>query len=98
PGATRSSTLSGAPTPGRRAGDGRAVRAAPAPRRCQVAGPRPTVKITVSRSLPVHDHLHEVHTVEDVLALVREHGGRVTSSRRLLLEALFEGPGHRTPE
>ena len=28
---------------------------------------------------PVHDHLHEVHTVEDVLALVREHGGRVTS-------------------
>ena len=53
---------------------------------------------TVSRSLPVHDHLHEVRTVEDVLALVREHGGRVTSSRRLLLEALFEGPGHRTAE
>jgi Fur family ferric uptake transcriptional regulator len=52
----------------------------------------------VSRSLPVHDHLHEVHTVEDVLALVREHGGRVTSSRRLLLEALFDGPGHRTAE
>jgi len=36
--------------------------------------------------------------VEDVLALVREHGGRVTNSRRLLLEALFEGPGHRTAE
>ena len=52
----------------------------------------------MSRSLPVHDHLHEVHTVEDVLALVREHGGRVTSSRRLLLEALFDGPGHRTAE
>ena len=52
----------------------------------------------VSRSLPVHDHLHEVNNVEDVLALVREHGGRVTSSRRLLLEALFESPGHRTAE
>jgi Fur family ferric uptake transcriptional regulator len=52
----------------------------------------------VSRSLPVHDHLHDVHTVEDVLALVREHGGRVTTTRRLLLEALFEGPGHRTAE
>ena len=52
----------------------------------------------MSRSVPVHEHLHEVHTVEDVLALVREHGGRVTSSRRLLLEALFEGPGHRTAE
>jgi Fur family ferric uptake transcriptional regulator len=52
----------------------------------------------VSRSLPVHEHPHEVHTVEDVLALVREHGGRVTSSRRLLLESLFDGPGHRTAE
>ena len=36
--------------------------------------------------------------MEDALALVREHGGRVTSSRRLLLEALFDGPGHRTAE
>ena len=52
----------------------------------------------MSRSLPVHDHLHEVHTVEDVLALVREHGGRVTNSRRLLLEALFHEPGHRSAE
>ena len=52
----------------------------------------------MSRSLNVHDHVHEVHTVEDVLALVRAHGGRVTSSRRLLLEALFAGPDHRTAE
>lgn len=52
----------------------------------------------MSRSLPVHDHLHEVHSVDDVLALVREHGGRVTSSRRLLIEALFDGPGHHTAE
>jgi Fe2+ or Zn2+ uptake regulation protein len=36
--------------------------------------------------------------VEDVLALVREHGGRVTNSRRLLLEAIFDAPGHRTAE
>ncbi len=39
-----------------------------------------------------------VGTVEEVLALVREHGGRVTSSRRLLLRALFDTPGHRTAE
>lgn len=37
-------------------------------------------------------------SVEDVLALVRLRGGRVTSSRRLLLEALFEAGGHRTAE
>ncbi len=37
-------------------------------------------------------------TVEDVLALVRERGGRVTSARRLLLEAVFEAEGHRTAE
>jgi Fe2+ or Zn2+ uptake regulation protein len=37
-------------------------------------------------------------TVDGVLALVREHGGRVTSSRRLLLGALFASHGHRTAE
>lgn len=37
-------------------------------------------------------------TVEDVLALVRQHGGRVTSSRRLLLRALFDAHRHRTAE
>ena len=46
----------------------------------------------------MHDHLHDVRTVDDVLTLVREHGGRVTNSRRLLAEALFDGPGHRTAE
>lgn len=30
-----------------------------------------------------------ISTVEDALALVRAHGGRVTSSRRVLLEVLF---------
>jgi len=37
-------------------------------------------------------------TVDEVLALVREHGGRATSSRRLLLGALFAAHGHRTAE
>ncbi|MGO9855349.1 MAG: Fur family transcriptional regulator [Acidimicrobiales bacterium] len=37
-------------------------------------------------------------TVDDVLALVREQGGRVTGSRRLLLHALFDAPRHWTAE
>jgi Fur family ferric uptake transcriptional regulator len=41
---------------------------------------------------------HPVGGVDEVLALVREHGGRVTASRRLLLGALFASPGHRTAE
>lgn len=36
--------------------------------------------------------------VEEVLALVRARGGRVTTARRLLLEVLFEGAEHRTAE
>jgi len=36
--------------------------------------------------------------VEEVLALVREHGGRATPARRLLLEALFGSQEHRTAE
>jgi Fur family transcriptional regulator, ferric uptake regulator len=39
-----------------------------------------------------------VGTVEDVLALFRARGGRVTSSRRLLVHALFDGPRDRTAE
>jgi Fe2+ or Zn2+ uptake regulation protein len=30
--------------------------------------------------------------------MVRDHGGRITSSRRFLLRALFESAGHRTAE
>ncbi len=41
---------------------------------------------------------HDVSTVDDVLALVRESGGRVTTSRRLLLEAIFNDPGHHSAE
>jgi Fur family transcriptional regulator, ferric uptake regulator len=43
-------------------------------------------------------HHGDAVTLEDVLELVRRHGGRVTSSRRFLLQALFESPGHRTAE
>jgi Fur family transcriptional regulator, ferric uptake regulator len=36
--------------------------------------------------------------VEDVLALVRRHGGRATPARRLLLDALFGSTEHRSAE
>jgi Fur family transcriptional regulator, ferric uptake regulator len=36
--------------------------------------------------------------VEEVLKLLRAHGCRITSSRRLLLHALFDAPGDRTAE
>lgn len=44
------------------------------------------------------DHVPPAGGVDEVLALVREAGGRVTASRRLLLDALFSFPGHRTAE
>jgi Fur family ferric uptake transcriptional regulator len=37
-------------------------------------------------------------TVEGVLDIVRKQGGRITSSRRLLLRALFDSKGHHTAE
>jgi len=37
-------------------------------------------------------------TVEGVLDIVRKQGGRITSSRSLLLRALFESKGHHTAE
>src|ERR1039458_6488387 len=36
--------------------------------------------------------------VEGVLDIVRKQGGRITSSRRLLLRALFDSNGHHTAE
>ena len=36
--------------------------------------------------------------IEDVLALVRRHGGRATPARRLLLNALFGSRDHRSAE
>lgn len=40
----------------------------------------------------------DVTTVDEVIALVRSRGGRATSSRRVLLEVLFEAEGHLTAE
>ncbi len=37
-------------------------------------------------------------SVESVLAYVRANGGRATSSRRILLEVLFEADGHLSAE
>lgn len=37
-------------------------------------------------------------SVDEVLALVRAGGGRATPARRLLLEAIFESPEHRSAE
>ncbi len=37
-------------------------------------------------------------TVENVLALLREHGGRTTSAKRLLVEVLMASGGHRSAE
>jgi Fe2+ or Zn2+ uptake regulation protein len=37
-------------------------------------------------------------TVDKVLALVRARGGRATTSRRILLEVLFEADGHLSAE
>ena len=39
-----------------------------------------------------------IDSVEGVLDLMRSRGGRATSSRRVLLEVLFEGDGHMTAE
>jgi len=37
-------------------------------------------------------------TVDNVLSLVRARGGRATTSRRILLEVLFEAEGHLSAE
>jgi Fur family transcriptional regulator, ferric uptake regulator len=53
----------------------------------------------VTRSSPQADPaVAVVDSVEGALALLREQGGRVTSSRVLLLRALFDSRGHRTAE
>lgn len=36
--------------------------------------------------------------IEHVLAVVRQHGGRATAAKRLLLRALFDSPGHRSAD
>jgi Fe2+ or Zn2+ uptake regulation protein len=48
--------------------------------------------------IPVATDSGDATTVEGVLDIVRKQGGRVTSSRRLLLRALFESKEHHTAE
>jgi Fur family ferric uptake transcriptional regulator len=50
------------------------------------------------RQGPVVIDSGDATTVEGVLDIVRKQGGRITSSRRLLLRALFEAKGHHTAE
>jgi Fe2+ or Zn2+ uptake regulation protein len=53
----------------------------------------------VTRRSPPEPAPHaEAATIEDAVELVRQHGGRVTASRRLLLRALFASEGHRSAE
>ena len=47
---------------------------------------------------PVQPQPAPVTSVEEALDLLREQGGRLTSSRRILLRALFGAQGHRTAE
>lgn len=53
----------------------------------------------MSRRIPTQPPTpSDAGTLEDALELVRQSGGRVTSSRRILLRALFRSAGHRTAE
>jgi Fur family transcriptional regulator, ferric uptake regulator len=54
--------------------------------------------VTVTKAAKPVQTTGDVGTVEDVLAIYRARGGRVTSSRRLLLHALFDSPRDRTAE
>lgn len=54
---------------------------------------------SVSRRAPTPSTAaSDASTLEDALEVVRRHGGRVTSSRRILLRALFSSSGHRSAE
>jgi Fe2+ or Zn2+ uptake regulation protein len=52
----------------------------------------------VTKAINTGQLISTVGTVDDVLTIFRSRGGRVTSSRRLLLHALFDTPGDRTAE
>lgn len=52
----------------------------------------------MSRSPLVSTPVPEVDSVEEVLALVRARGGRATTARRLLVQALFDHGGHLSVE
>jgi Fur family transcriptional regulator, ferric uptake regulator len=52
----------------------------------------------VSKPLGTPVQVGTVSTVDEVFDLLRSNGGRATSSRRVLLETLFEAEGHLTAE
>ena len=52
----------------------------------------------MSRRAPQPATTSDASTFEDALEIVRQHGGRVTSSRRILLRTLFGSGSHRTAE
>ncbi len=66
------------------------------PARPTVLGP-PHYPVGMSKPL---DHLEDADfsTVESVLDYLRSQGGRVTSSRRILLQVLFDADGHMSAE
>ena len=51
----------------------------------------------MSELKPLHDG-GDTTTVEGALELLRQNGGRITSSRRFLLRLLFNSEGHHTAE
>ena len=54
---------------------------------------------SMSKPLAPPNHMEiDFSTVDNVLALVRARGGRATTSRRILLEVLFEAEGHLSAE
>jgi Fur family transcriptional regulator, ferric uptake regulator len=54
--------------------------------------------IWMGNPVSVEGPANDLSSVDSVLALVREQGGRATYARRLLLEVLFEASGHLTAE
>jgi Fe2+ or Zn2+ uptake regulation protein len=53
----------------------------------------------MSKPLAPLNHMEiDFSTVDNVLSLVRARGGRATTSRRILLEVLFEAEGHLSAE
>ena len=53
----------------------------------------------VTPSARIHPAGHDSHDeIEDVISLVRQHGGRATPARRLLLQTLFGNQEHRSAE
>lgn len=57
-----------------------------------------SILVKVSKALGTPPPAGSVETVDDVVQLMRARGGRATSSRRILLEILFEQKGHLSAE